>query len=110
MRDGSPLTHLALKRAGIPFMTTFAEARVSAEPKESHLKAVDAESGGEVVGVSEGVKQRFMAKQKELTDSGMLVDAIDYDHKGNWIGLLLQKNLNFPEQSDQISFSERVNY
>ncbi len=110
MLNGSPLNHLELIKAGIPFMTTFGEARVTDEPREPYLQCVD-ESGfpGRAV-VSDEIKQRFKAKHTELIESGMLVDAIDYDHEGNWVGLLLQKNLKYPEPSDQVSFPTKVEY
>lgn len=38
--NGEPLSAQVLQKAGIPFMTTFATAAVSNEPKELHLSVV----------------------------------------------------------------------
>lgn len=40
MNNGKNITAAALKKANVPFMTTFCEAKVSEQPKESHLKIV----------------------------------------------------------------------
>lgn len=39
--DGSRITADILKKAGVPYMTTFGHAEVSDKPTESHLKLVN---------------------------------------------------------------------
>lgn len=40
MNNGKNITAAALKKANIPLMTTFGEAKVNEQPKESHLNVV----------------------------------------------------------------------
>jgi len=40
MNNGQNITATELKKYGVPFMTTFGEAKVSDSPKESHLNVI----------------------------------------------------------------------
>ncbi len=40
MYNEKNITATALKKAGVPFMTTFGEAKISEKPKEAHLNIV----------------------------------------------------------------------
>lgn len=44
MTDGSPITAVTLKAAGVPFMTTFGTAAVSESSRDIHLTVVDKNS------------------------------------------------------------------